>query len=490
MTSQQAIRPFWKNFIGGRWVEGARGRRIALEDPATAEPLAEIARAEVEDADRAVQAARHAFDADVLRAIKPERRAAMLFRIADALEALAEQIGQAECLDNGKRISDARAQAGESARYFRYYGGIADKLEGRSIPLGEAYVDYTMHEPYGVSAQVVPWNYPLQLAVRSVSCALAAGNTVVVKSPVLCPLSVCLLGEACQRAEVPDGAVNILCGSGAEVGTALVAHPGVDHVVFTGSVPTGRAILRLAAERVIPSVMELGGKSAGVVYPDADLDAVADDVITGAFSNAGQLCSILARLIVHRRIFKDLSARLVERIAKLSVGPGIEDHDVTPLISAAQRDKVEAFCRRAEAAGACRVVGGRPAPDLPGHFFLPSVYADVSPEMEIAKEEIFGPVLCLLRFETPEEAVALANGTDYGLVAGVYTRDLNLAHWTARQLVAGQVFVNQWFAGGVETPFGGTRRSGFGREKGQEAMLNYVQTKNVAIRLTDRQIRR
>jgi acyl-CoA reductase-like NAD-dependent aldehyde dehydrogenase len=483
---QTDIPLLWKNFVAGRWVEGARGRRISLEDPATGAPLAEIARAEVEDVDRAVAAARMAFDAGALCARKPERHAALMFRIADELEALTDRIGVTECRDNGKRISDARAQAGESARYFRYYGGIADKLEGRTIPLGEAYLDYTLLEPYGVSAQIVPWNYPLQLAVRSVSCALAAGNAVVVKAPVLCPLSVCLLGEACQRAGLAEGAVNILCGPGGEVGKALVGHPGVDQVVFTGSVPTGRAILRQAAQRIIPSVMELGGKSAGVVYADADLDAVAEDVMTGAFSNAGQLCSILSRLIVQKSVYPDLLERIVRRTEALRVGPGIEDCHITPLISAAQLAKVDGFCRRAEAAGAVRILGGRPVADLPGHFFPPTIYGEIRSDMEIAREEIFGPVLSLLRFQTPEEAVSLANGTDFGLVAGVYTQDLTLAHWTARKLVAGQVFVNEWFAGGVETPFGGTRQSGFGREKGQEALLNYVQTKNVAVRLPPR----
>ena len=480
---QPGIRPFWKNYIHGQWVEGARGRRLTLENPATAKPLAEIARAEVEDVDRAVASARAAFESGALRCMKPESRLALLFRIADELEAAVEEIGLIECLDNGKNITSARTQAAASARYFRYYGGVADKLEGRTIPLGDGYVDYTLLEPYGVSAQVVPWNFPLQIAVRSVSSALAAGNSVVVKSPVLCPLSICLLGEACERAGLPEGTLNILCGRGSDVGSALVAHPEVDHVVFTGSVPTGKAILRQAAERVIPAVMELGGKSAGLVYPDADLDAVAEDVMIGAFSNSGQICSILSRLLVHKDVYDDLLDRVARRTATLSVGPGIEDHDVTPLISADQLDKVEGFCMRAEEAGAERVAGGRRDPDLPGHFLPPSIYAGVEPHMEIAQEEIFGPVLSVMRFETPEEAVAMANGTDFGLVAGVYTRDLSLAHWTAGRLVAGQVFVNEWFAGGVETPFGGTKRSGYGREKGQEALLNYVRTKNVAVRL-------
>jgi len=477
------IRPFWKNFVQGRWVEGSRGRKILLENPATAEPLAEVARAETGDVDRAVEAARTAFRGGALRDMKPEKRTELLFRVADQLECLTDEIGLAECLDNGKRLTDARAQAGDSARYFRYYGGLADKLEGRTIPLGRDYLDYTVLEPYGVSGQVVPWNFPLQLAVRSVSCAIATGNSVVVKSPVLCPLSVFLLGEACERAEVPGGVVNILCGRGSDVGRALVCHRDVDHLVFTGSVPTGQAILREAAERVIPTIMELGGKSAGVVFPDADLDAVADDVMSGAFSNSGQICSILSRLIVHASIHDEILDKVVRRAGRLSVGPGLEDHDITPLISKDQLDKVEAFCVEAEAQGAECVLGGRRVPGLAGHFFPPSIYAGVEPGMRIAREEIFGPVLSVMGFETPEEAVRLANGTEFGLVAGVYTRDLHLAHWTARKLRAGQVFVNEWFAGGVETPFGGTKRSGFGREKGQEALLNYLQTKNVAVRL-------
>jgi aldehyde dehydrogenase (NAD+)/betaine-aldehyde dehydrogenase len=481
--SPTGIRPFWKNFIQGKWVEGGRGRTIPLENPATAEPLAEVSRAEVEDVAPAVEAARRAFDAGTLRHMRPAQRMDLLFRIAEELEGITAEIGLAECLDNGKRITDARNQSGASARYFRYYGGLADKLEGRTIPLGEGYLDYTLLEPYGVSAQVVPWNFPLQLAVRSLSCALATGNSVVIKAPVLCPLSVLLLGEACERAGVPEGSVNILCGRGGDVGRALVSHPGVDHVVFTGSVPTGQAILREAAERVIPSVMELGGKSAGVVYPDADLDAVAEDVMQGAFSNAGQICSILSRLIVHESVHDDLLERVVRRTEALSVGPGIEDHDVTPLISAGQLEKVEGLCRRAETEGAERMTGGRRVSRLPGHFFPPTVYGGVRPDMEIAREEVFGPVLAFLRFDTPDQAVRLANGTEFGLVAGVYTEDLGLAHWTAGRLVAGQVFVNEWFAGGVETPFGGTKRSGFGREKGQEALLNYVQTKNVAVRM-------
>ncbi|WP_119460194.1 aldehyde dehydrogenase family protein [Rhodospirillaceae bacterium SYSU D60014] len=477
------LKAYWRNFVGGKWVDGAQGRRITIENPATAEPLAEIARAEVEDVDRAVTAARRCFETGGLTGLRPADRAALMFRIAAEIEVLAEEIGLAECLDNGKRLSDARGEATAAARYFTYYGGLADKLEGRSIPLGAGYVDYTIPAPFGVSAQVVPWNFPIALAARSLSCALATGNSVVIKSPELSPLSICLLAQACERAGVPDGAVNVICGYGSDAGAALVAHGDVDHIVFTGSVKTGQSILRAAAERIIPCVMELGGKSAGIVYPDADLDQAVASTAIGIFSNAGQICSAASRLLVHRSVHDTVVDRLVARAKDLSIGPGIEEHDLTPLISAPQLDRVEAYCLAGVQAGAVAATGGRRVTGRPGHFMQPTIFTGVAPDMTIAREEIFGPVLSVMPFDEPAEAIAIANGTDYGLVAGVYTQDLALAHWSAERLVAGQVFVNEWFAGGVETPFGGTKRSGYGREKGQEALLNYVQTKNVAIRL-------
>jgi aldehyde dehydrogenase (NAD+) len=481
--SERTLKTYWQNYIGGKWVDGKHGERITVENPAAGEPLAEIACAEAEDADLAVKAARQAFSARVMRDMNPVERSALMFRIAHELEKLAEDVALAECLDNGKRLSSARAEAFGSARYFRYYGGLTDKLEGRSIPLTNGYVDYTVLEPYGVSAQIVPWNYPLQLAVRSVACALATGNSVVIKSPKLSPLSVCLLGEACENAGVPAGVINILCGPGETIGTALVSHPGTDHVVFTGSVPTGQRILRTASERVIPAVMELGGKSAGVVYADVEQQAVVDDVMIGIFTNSGQICSALARLIVHASIYDELVERLRKKAESLTIGPGIEEHDITPLISLKQLETVEAYCREAEEQGAVRVTGGRRVPESQGFYFPPTIYRDVQPDMTIAREEVFGPVLVVMPFRDPEEAIALANGTPFGLVSGVYTSDLTLAHWTAKRLEAGQVFVNEWYAGGVETPFGGVKYSGYGREKGQEALLNYVQTKNIAIRL-------
>ncbi|MGQ3074996.1 MAG: aldehyde dehydrogenase family protein [Ferrovibrionaceae bacterium] len=478
-----AIKRYWQNFIDGAWVDGADGGRIPVEDPARGEVIAEIARATPADVDRAVAAARARFNARTLIDMRPSARGQLLLDIAQAMRAMADDIALVECLDNGKTLAAGRNEALAAARYFTYYGGATDKLEGRMIPLGAGYVDYTVPAPFGVSAQVVPWNFPLQIAARSVACALATGNTVVLKTPELSPLACTFIAEACQRAGVPAGAVNILCGYGHDTGAALVTHGDIDHIVFTGSLKTGQFILRAAAERVIPCVMELGGKSAGIVFPDADLDQVAASTVAGIFSNAGQVCSAASRLVVHRSRHDEVVAKIAARARALSVGPGIDGFDLGPVISGPQRDKVEGMCLAAAQEGAEAVTGGRRADGLPGYFIQPTVFTGVRPDMTIAREEVFGPVLAVQTFDDTDEAIALANGTEYGLCAGVYTQNLALAHWTADRLVAGQVFVNEWFAGGVETPFGGTKRSGYGREKGQEALLNYVQTKNVGIRL-------
>ena len=479
----QEIKKYWQNYIDGQWTDGRDGGRIALENPATGEPLAEIAEATSADVDLAVAAARRAFQSRILINMRPSARGQLMFEIARHFTEMADEIALAECLDNGKSLAGGRNEALAAARYFTYYGGAADKLEGRMIPLGEGYIDYTIPAPFGVSAQIVPWNFPLQIAARSVACALATGNTVVLKSPEISPLSIALLAEACDRAGVPAGCVNVICGYGHEAGAALVSHSDVDHIVFTGSLATGQSILRAAAERVIPSVMELGGKSAGIVYDDADLDQAANSTATGIFSHAGQVCSAQSRLVVHRSVHDDIVERLVAKAKALTIGPGIEGCDLGPLISAPQRDKVEGYCLGATQAGASAASGGRRVEELPGHFMQPTVFTGVTPDMTIAREEVFGPVLAVLPFDDDDEAIAIANGTDYGLVAGVYTKDLDRAHQTADRLSAGQIFVNEWFAGGVETPFGGTKRSGYGREKGQEALLNYVQTKNVAVKL-------
>lgn len=478
------IKKYWRNYINGEWVDAEDGGRIEIENPATGGIIAEVARAQKDDIDRAVAAARACFESRELYSMRPTNRGQLMFDIARHLTEMADEIALAECLDNGKTLAGSKNEAMAAARYFTYYGGLADKLEGRMIPLGADYLDYTIPSPFGVSAQIVPWNFPLQIAARSVACALATANTVVLKSPELSPLSTYFIAEACHRAGVPKGAVNILCGYGHDCGAALVSHSDIDHIVFTGSVATGQSILHAAAERVIPCVMELGGKSAGVLFKDADIDQAVNSTTSGIFSHAGQVCSAQSRLIVPKALHNEVIDKLAAKARSLSIGPGIDGHDLTPVISAAQADKIEGMCLAASQAGAKAVTGGRKHEGLPGHFIEPTVFSNVTSDMTIAREEVFGPVLSVLTYDDPEEAIALANGTDYGLCAGIYTKDLATAHWAADRLIAGQVFVNEWFAGGIETPFGGMKRSGYGREKGQEALLNYVQTKNVGIRIT------
>ena len=478
------VKRYWQNYINGQWVDSHNGARIEIENPATGQVIAEVARAQKEDVDNAVTAARACFNSRELYNMRPTNRGLLMFEIARHMTEMADEIALAECLDNGKTLAGGKNEAMAAARYFTYYGGLADKLEGRMIPLGADYVDYTIPSPFGVSAQIVPWNFPLQIAARSVACALATANTVVLKSPELSPLSTYFIAEACHRAGIPKGAVNILCGYGHDCGAMLVAHPDIDHIVFTGSVATGQSILRTAADRVIPCIMELGGKSAGVLFKDADVDQAVNSTASGIFTHAGQVCSAQSRLIVPKALHEQVIDKLVVKARSLSIGPGIDGHDLTPVISSAQADKIARMCLAASQEGAEAATGGRKRDDLPGHFIEPTIFANVTPDMTIAREEVFGPVLSVLSYDEPEEAIALANGTDYGLCAGVYTKDLATAHWAADQLVAGQVFVNEWFAGGIETPFGGTKRSGYGREKGQEALLNYVQTKNVGIRIT------
>ena len=473
----------WLNFIGGQWCEGASGQHIMVSNPATGQPLAQVARAMPQDVDRAVAAARAAFQRRAMLSLTPAERGRLMFAIARELRTMTEEIAELECLDNGKTLANGRNEVALTARYLEYYGGMADKLEGRQIPLGDGLVDYTVHMPFGVSGQIVPWNGPLPVGARSVCCALITGNTVVLKSPEDSPLSLIRFAQACERAGVPPGAFNLICGYGHDAGAALAAHPGVDHIVFTGSVATGKSVLRAAAERVVPCVMELGGKSAAIVHADADIALAAERVARGIFTHAGQICSAASRVLVQRGVHDAFIQALTGHAQARRVGPGADGADMGPLISARQLDRVEGLCRAGVAEGASLACGGARLAGTAGFFMQPTVFHGVTPAMSIAQEEFFGPVVVVLPFDTPEEAIELANGTDYGLAAGVFTRDLKLALWSADRLVAGQVYVNDWWVGGVETPFGGTKRSGYGREKGQEALLGYVQTKNIGIRL-------
>ncbi|NOZ32652.1 MAG: aldehyde dehydrogenase family protein [Alphaproteobacteria bacterium] len=468
------------NFVAGKWV--ASDEVIDNINPATGESFAAISMAGLADLERSVAAAQRVHESRLMYELAPHKRAAMLHSIADALNSLKPDGARLLCLESGKRLRDAEDEFDEAVRYFRYYSGIADKLEGRSIPLGSGYIDYTVHVPYGVTAHIVPWNFPLSIAARSLAPALATANTAVVKVPELAPMAALLLGRACEMAEVPEGAVSILCGSGPLIGGALVNHPSVQQVAFTGSVPVGQKILADLAHRVVPSVVELGGKSAGIVARDANMARVLDSIYWGIFFNAGQVCSALSRLIVPREMQDEIVGRIEEKIAGFSVGNGLENHDITPVISEAHQERVLAAIDGGISQDGRLVCGGHRL-NRAGYFVAPTIFADVDVEMTVAQKEIFGPVLVVQPYDRDEEALAIANGTDFGLAAGIFTQDIDRAGWFSDRLNAGQIYVNEWYAGGVETPFGGTGMSGNGRDKGQEAIFNYVHTRNVAIRL-------
>lgn len=475
------IQAHWLNFIDGTWTDSEQ--HLTVNNPGTTEPVATIAQASVADAERALQAARRCADSGELTRARPAQRVTWLLEIAAQIRAVTEEGAWVLCQENGKSLRDARDEFIEAARYFEYYAGMADKIEGTSIPLGNGYMDFTVYDPMGVSLQIVPWNFPVSICARSLAPALAAGNAVVIKSPEISPLGLCVLLQAIERAGLPQGAVNLICGRGREVGAYMAGHRAVDQIVFTGSVGTGQSILRAAAEHAIPSVMELGGKSAAVVFPDADREQLLASVRNGIFFNAGQVCSAMSRLLVHRSLYEEVVADVVAMAENLAVGLGQDNPDLTPVISAGQLQGIEAMCRRAEEEGAVLATGGEALSGMRGHFMAPTVFRDVTPQMQIAQAEVFGPVLAVIAFDTEEEAIAIANGTEFGLVAGVFTQDLNRALRCARRLRAGQVFINEWYAGGIETPFGGVGLSGFGREKGQEALYSYVRTKNLAVRI-------
>ena len=455
-----------------------------MTNPATGETVGDQALADARDVDQAVAAAKAVHEAGTFSGLRPVERGRMVQKMGHYLLQHKNKLATLLTLEQGKPLWESHIEIEGAARYFEYYGNQAETVEGRSIPLGHSYFDFTVYEPFGVSAQIIPWNYPIEMTARSLSAALATGNACVIKSPELTPLTHYIFAEAAEAAGLPEGAVNILCGLGHDAGAALAAHRDVRQIVFTGSVATGVAIASAAAKNVVPCVLELGGKSAAIIHDDADLQAFESDLRWGIFFNAGQVCSAMSRVIVH----SSRKAELLERAASVAQSLQLDEgmnlpefgNNMGAMVSEAQRDRAETMVAAAVAEGAELVCGGH-RPNRQGAFLEPTVLA-CQPDHAIAQQEVFGPVLSVLSFDDDEQAVAIANSTDYGLVAGVFTKDLNRATKAAAGLRAGQVFINEWYAGGVETPFGGYGKSGYGREKGREALWNYVQTKNIAIK--------
>jgi aldehyde dehydrogenase (NAD+) len=486
MKSSQVSDDFpLKLYIGGRWCDAQDGDTLVTFDPATGKPLAEVAAANGADIDAAVAAAKAALAGSWRRAL-PAERGRVLQRTAAIIRRDAARIAFVESLDSGKPLREAKGDVETTARYFEYYAGIADKLQGDTIPLGMDYLSFTLHEPVGITAHIIPWNFPLVTTARGLAPALAAGNAAIVKPAEETPLTALFLGKVLAEAGLPDGVYNALSGTGEETGAALVSHPDVSHVTFTGSVETGKLVMKAAADHVASVTLELGGKSPIVVLADADLDSALAGIMKAIFTHAGQVCSAGSRLIVERPVADVLLQRLTVATQALTAGRGIDDPHIGPLISPQQLSRVAAYVTGARNRGVNIITGGHPIEIKGlegGWFYEPTLLSDLDRQDPLVQEEVFGPVLAIQIAESPEEALLLANGTAFGLVAGIYTRDISRALQLARDIDAGQIFINQYFAGGVETPFGGTKNSGFGREKGLEALRNYIRVKTVTARI-------
>jgi acyl-CoA reductase-like NAD-dependent aldehyde dehydrogenase len=470
--------------IGGERADAVDQSRFEVLDPSTGEIITEVPRGKAADVDRAVAAARNAFEG--WRRTAPAQRGRLLTAAAQRLREQVTEMSRLGSLDGGLPLPAVERDVEATARYLEYYGGLADKIGGDVVPLGMDYLNYTEREPWGVCAVILPYNSPFQILARSLAPALAAGNVVVAKAAEQAPLGPLRLAEVLEDEGFPPGVINIVTGFGSEAGARLVSHEDVDRITFTGSEPTGRQVMHAATANLTPVTLELGGKSPQIIFADADIDLAAQTVVSSLVTGAGQICSAGTRMLVERAVHDQVVEAVVEHMRATRVGPAVDSPDMGPLITARQRDSVREAIDRASATGAKLLTGGTRPPDgtPDGYYVAPTLFDEVDPASALAQEEIFGPVLAVMDFDTAEEAVALADGTRFGLIAGLWTRDLARAHRVARELRCGQVFVNTYSAGtGIELPFGGFKKSGIGREKGITGYLEYTQIKNICVKV-------
>jgi len=472
-------------FIDGQWVPAAAGATFSTINPATEETITEIAEGRAEDIDRAVGAARRAFAGGAWPKLSPAERGRLLWAIGDLIDTQADGLARLESLDSGKTITEAsRVDVPMAADCFRYFAGWATKIEGATVPARPGLFNYTLREPLGVVGQIIPWNFPILLAAWKLAPALAAGNTVVLKPAEQTSLTALRLAAFAAEAGLPPGVLNVVTGFGSTAGAALADHPGVDKIAFTGSTPVGQEIMRRASGTLKRLTLELGGKSPNVVFADADLDAATRGAMNGIFFNKGEVCTAGSRLFLEESLHDAFVERLQAQTSKLQQGDPLDPKTrLGPQVSQAQMSRVLSYIERGVAEGARLVCGGARVPGR-GYFVRPTIFAEVRADMTIAREEIFGPVLSVIRFKDIDEVVRAANASAYGLAAGVWTRDIKKAHRVARALQAGTVWINTYGLYDSAMPFGGTKMSGFGRELGQCGLHEYTQTKSVWVDLS------
>ncbi|ARU61235.1 betaine-aldehyde dehydrogenase [Tumebacillus avium] len=469
------------------------GETFAVQNPATGEKIATVAQASLADVDRAVEAARAAFHG-VWKKTAPAKRTRLLMKVAEIMREKMRELVALEVLNTGKAVSGVIGEVHQAIEDFEFYAGATTKIYGQTYPAAPFVLNYTLKEPVGVCAQIIPWNYPLMMAAWKIAPALAAGCTVVLKPASLTPLTAVKLVEICHEAGIPPGVVNLVTGPGASVGAYLAEHPGVDKVAFTGETETGKSILAGAAKTIKKATMELGGKSPNIVFPDADLEDAVNGSIWAVFTSTGQTCEARSRLFVHEDVYDEFVAKFVERTKSLRIGdPADKTMHVGSLISRKQWETVDSYVKIGLGEGAELLCGGARPEGLEeefadGHFYLPTVLANVHNKMRVAQEEIFGPVVVIIKYSTEREVVELANDTIYGLAATLWTKDTARAHRVAGQLQTGIVTVNHPYTAFPGTPFGGSKQTGFGRELAFETLNLYTETKSVLVYTSDKPV--
>jgi aldehyde dehydrogenase (NAD+) len=471
-----------KLYINGEFVESASGKTFESYNPATGEVLATVSEAGPEDIDRAVKAARKAFDEGPWQKMTAAERSRIMYKLADLMELHKDELAQLETLDNGKPIREtSNADIPLAIEHMRYYAGWSTKIVGQTIPVNGPFFNYTRHEAVGVVGQIIPWNFPLLMAMWKLGAALATGCTIVLKPAEQTPLSALYLAELMEEAGFPAGVVNIVPGFGETAGQPLVDHPLVDKIAFTGSTEVGKSIMERASKTLKRVTLELGGKSPNIILPDADLSKAIPGALNGVMFNQGQVCCAGSRVFIQKKQFDNVVADMASHAEKIKQGAGLHsDTEIGPLVSIEQQNRVLGYIEKGINEGAELVVGGQ-KPFEEGYFVSPTIFANVKDEMTIAKEEIFGPVISAMPYEDLDELIARANNSEYGLAAGVWTQDVGKAHYIANNLRAGTVWVNCYNAFDAASPFGGYKQSGIGREMGSYALNNYSEVKSVWI---------